>query len=162
MTRIFFALLIAQSLTMGATTMAAQDSTYDSQALRAAGVLGVVEVYRGSGDNLVGRVGSSLRGLDLAKLVKSSPNAVVEAEKFHRNYVKGAIGLSAAIVSLSLANGLRTIPDLNQAIHQTPWAFGALCLVFGVRSMATAYSALSKSIWWYNRDLAESLTSRVQ
>ena len=153
MTRIIFALAVAHSFTIGAHLMAAQDSTYDARALRVAGVLGMVEVYRGSGDaNLLGRVGT-FRGLDISSVVSSSPNAVAEARRFHQFYVRGAAASSIAIVSLSLANGLRSIPDLNAVIHGAPWGVGLLGLALGIHNFKIAYNALSKAIWWYNRDL---------
>jgi hypothetical protein len=133
--------------------MTAQDSTYDARALRTSGILGVVEVYRGSENDLVGRVGT-LRGLDLASVVSASPNAVLEARKFQRDYRIAALEVSAAIVSLGLASGLHKVTDLSSLVHEATWGGTFVLFVLGARSFMTAYSALSKSIWWYNRDIA--------
>jgi hypothetical protein len=97
-----------------------------------------------------------LRGLDIASVVSRSPNAVVEAKKFQQNYRHGALGVSAAIVSLGLASGLHKITDLSTLVHQATWGAGFVFLVYGARSFMVAYGALSKSIWLYNRDLAAS------
>ena len=133
--------------------MSAQATSYEANALRVEGQLGGVEIYRGSGDNLVGRPGV-FRGLDLVQVVSASPNAVAEARVFRRHYPRGILATSFGIAALGLAHGVGKIPDLNWALKDTPWFLGIVSTMYGTLNLTMAFKALSKSIWWYNRDLA--------
>ena len=152
MSRILFALCIGL-LILGAKAMPAQNGTYDANALRLEGMWGGFEVYRGSGTDLVGRPGV-FRGLDVAAVVSASPNATTEARVFQQHYPRGILAISFGLATLALSHGLSRLPDLNWTIQSTSWLIGFVSTVYGAQNLIIAHRALSKSIWWYNRDLA--------
>lgn len=146
------ALCATQFFLLGATTMIAQDSSYDENALRIESRLGDLQIVRGTSSTVVARAGV-FRGLRVANLVSSSEHALAEAKVFERDYNPGTYMAAAGIALLGAAIGAARIPDLNNGITSGLIASSALLIGFGGSKLESAYRALSKAIWWYNRDL---------
>ena len=152
MRRLSIALCAGQFLLLGATTMSAQDSSYDENALRIESRLGDLQIVRGISGTVVARAGF-FRGPRVASLVSSSEHALAEARVFERNYNPGTYMVAAGIALLGAAIGAGRIPDLNNGIPSGLLASSVLLIGFGGSKLESAYRGLSKAIWWYNRDL---------
>ncbi len=131
--------------------MTAQDGSYDENALRLEDHFGV-QIVRGASDVVVGKIGM-FRGIDVSAVVKSSPNAVAEAKIFQHDYTPGMLMASLGIVTLGAAIGASRIAGINQMIPTGITIVSVGLLSYGGSKLQNAYKALSKSIWWYNRDL---------
>ena len=138
-------------LTMRPALMTAQDGSYDENALRLEDHFGV-QIVRGASDVVVGKIGM-FRGIDVSAVVKSSPNAVAEAKIFQHDYTPGMLMASLGIVTLGAAIGASRIAGINQIIPTGITIVSVGLLSYGGSKLQNAYKALSKSIWWYNRDL---------
>ncbi len=125
--------------------------SYDAKALRIESHLGDLRIVRGVSGPAVASIGT-FRKVDLAKLVAPSENAVREAREFERNERRGAIAATVGgiLVGASIAISTRTGPSWGLVSAE---AAGTGLLVFGAVRLNRAYNALSRSIWWYNRDL---------
>jgi hypothetical protein len=132
--------------------MTAQETTYDESALRVDQNRGTISIVRGVSGTVVAKVGA-FRGVDVAGLVSPSPNAVAEAKIFERNYRPGTWIASLGVATLGAALGSYRISDLNQAIPTGLTIAGVSLITYGGWRLGNAYRALSKSVWWYNRDL---------
>ena len=144
--------LCATQFFLGATPMIAQDSSYDENALRVESRLGDLQIVRGTSGTVVAHAGI-FRGPRVADLVSSSDSALAEAKVFERDYNPGTYMVAAGIALLGAAVGAVRIPDLNNGIPSGLLASSVLLIGFGGSKLESAYRALSKSIWWYNRDL---------
>jgi hypothetical protein len=140
----------------GTPTAGAQsnDSTrgYDGQALRFESSWGNVKVIRGADGPVVGNIGW-FRSFDVEKLVAASPSARAEARVYKTNNFRGSVvttvgALAAAIGIVVVAN------SSNNASSPILIIGGVGAMGWGAQHFHAAYSALSRSLWWYNRDLA--------
>lgn len=129
---------------------------YDAGALRLENRWGEEFLLRGSEGTVVGKIGGLRGGLDLTAIVSPSPNALREATLFKRSYPRGvwttAIGLSLVAVAAAVAR----IDDIGPAaeLSATAGGVGGVWLAaYGYKHLQRARRALSRSIWWYNRDL---------
>ena len=164
MTRIVLALIAGVlALFGGTTTVAAQshDSTrgYDGQALRYESHLGRGRIIRGADGPLIGTVGW-FSDFDVEKLVAISPSARAEARVYKTNNLRGSvvtsIGAAATVIGVAVtANGS------NNASSPVLIIGGLGAVVWGAQHFRIAYSALSRSLWWYNRDVARTATERT-
>jgi len=145
MRRITIALYAAQLFLAGATAMSAQDSSYDHNALR-------VESQRGNLQIVVARSGV-FRGPKVASLVTRSDSARAEAMVFERDFGPGQYVTAIGIATLGAAIGAWRIPDINAAIPTGLTIISVSLITYGGTKLESAYRALSKAIWWYNRDL---------
>jgi hypothetical protein len=93
------------------------------------------------------------RAANVAGIVSPSPNAMAEAKIFERDYLPGARITSLGIATLGAAIGTSKIADLNQVVPIGLTIAGMSLIIYGGRRLENAYRALSKSVWWYNRDL---------
>jgi hypothetical protein len=152
MSRLNVVLVVAHLLTMGASVMAAQGSGYDENALRVVSRQGNMRILRGV-DGTVVASGGVLHGPRLAHLVSQSENAVAEAKIFERDYDPGQSLLGVGIALLGAAIGASRITDVNPVIQVGLYATAFASLGYGGRKLHNAYEALSRAIWWYNRDL---------
>lgn len=139
-------------LTMEPNLMTAQDGSYDENALRVDQHRGTISIVRGVSETVVARIGA-FRGVDIARIVSPSANAVAEAKMFERDYRPGTWLASLGIATLGAAIGSSRIDHLNQAIPTGLTIAGMGLITYGGWRLGNAYRALSKSIWWYNRDL---------
>ena len=131
----------------------AADSThsYDARALRFESSWGNVRLIRGADGPVVG-TGGWFRDLDLEKLLASSPSAVAEARVYQTNNFRGSlvggIGAATTVVGVLVAANAS-----NNASSPVLVIGGVGAMVWGARHLSMSYSALSRAVWWYNRDL---------
>ena len=153
MSRLFLVLFVGVSVTAGGSAMlTAQEIGYDSSALRVEGHVGDVRIVRGADGTVLGRIGV-FRGIDVAKLVSKSEKATVEAKKFSHDYGPGTWLAALGIATLGAAIGVSRIQDMNSSITAGLTLAGTGLIAYGGGRLESAYNALSRSIWWYNRDL---------
>lgn len=135
-----------------AGTTADSTHNYDSQALRFETSWGNVSLLRGSSNTLVGTAGW-FRDPGLDQLLASSPRALKEArgyemQNFRGSLVGGAGALATAIGIVVAANGS------NDASSPILVIAGVSGMVWGAQHLSMSYAALSRALWWYNRDLS--------
>jgi hypothetical protein len=125
--------------------------SYDTKALRIETQMGEYRIVRGLEGPVVGKIGLFSRP-DVAALVAPSENAMREGREFNRNHGPGMLAgiTGAAIFAFSLAASNAAGPNWGLT---TGTVGGAMLMLYGAIRLDKAYSALSKSIWWYNRDL---------
>jgi hypothetical protein len=166
--RIFLALISGVFCVFGATTtVGAQtngakingaqitDSTrgYDRRALRfESSYLGSAKIIRGADGPLVGTAGW-FRSLDVEKLLAASPSAQAEARVFKTNNLRGSVvgAMGAAATAIGI---VVTANSSNNASSPILIIGGVGAMAWSAQRFNIAYSALSRSMWWYNRDLA--------
>ena len=152
MSRLAVALSTALFMSTGATAMNAQDSTYDQNALRVQSVRGDLQIVRGAQGIVVAHSGI-FHGPDLANLVTQSDSALAEARIFERDYQPGQYIAGLGIAMMGAAIGASRIPDINTLIPGGLTVVSFALIVYGAGRLESAYRALSKAIWLYNRDL---------
>jgi hypothetical protein len=85
--------------------------------------------------------------------VATSPVAASEARIYKINYrqgmIIGVIGSTAFLSGIVLSN-----KSANNASTPILIVAGGLATFWGGQHLNKAFTALSRSIWWYNRDLA--------
>jgi hypothetical protein len=136
-----------------ARPLQASDSSrsYDAQALRFETRWGSADIIRGAQGTVIGTVGW-FRDFDVEKLVESSPNGVAEARAFKTNNFRGS--LVGGLGALTLVTGaVLTANSSNNAASPILIIAGAGAVVWGAQHLNAGYSALSRAMWWYNRDL---------
>jgi hypothetical protein len=125
--------------------------SYDARALRFESSLGNVRIIRGADGQLVG-TGGWFRDTELEKLVANSPNALSQARLYEKNNFRGSlvgtVGAVTSVVGLVL-----TTNSSNSAASPALIIGGVGAMVWGVQHVNMSYSALSRALWWYNRDL---------
>jgi hypothetical protein len=145
--------LCASICLLGMTpALKAQEATYDEEALRVDQHRGTVTIVRGVSETTVLKVGA-FRAVDVAGVVSTSPNAVAQAKIFEREYRPGIWMVSLGVATLGAAIGSYRVAGLNQALPTGLTVAGVSLITYGGWRLGNAYRALSKSIWWYNRDL---------
>lgn len=125
--------------------------SYDARALRFESSWGSVRIIRGADAQLVG-TGGWFRDVELEKLVASSPNALSQARLYEKNNFRGSlvgtVGAVTSVVGLVL-----TTNSSNSASSPALIIGGVGAMIWGVQHVNMSYSALSRALWWYNRDL---------
>jgi hypothetical protein len=141
--------------------MQAQELTaqtqYDAQALRIESSWGKRLLVRGREGTVVGEIGS--RRFDFPGALARSPNAVREAKEFARTYSRGNTILALGILAWGVGGGVARIDDIDAAVAIPAWtavAAGTFMMAYGGVQLNKAFTALARSIWWYNRDLQPS------
>ncbi|MFN2637019.1 MAG: hypothetical protein ABR585_08335 [Gemmatimonadaceae bacterium] len=134
-----------------APTTAAAAEGYDAGALRMESHWGDFRVIRGATGPVVGTVGL-FRSFDVEKLVAQSPVAAAEARVYQANHLPGSITAVAGILSLT-AGIIMSSNSSNNASTPILIVAGAGAIGWGAVHLNAAYAALSRSLWWYNRDL---------
>jgi hypothetical protein len=134
--------------------LAVPDSSrgYDAQALRFETNWGNIHIIRGANNSVVGTAGW-FRDPGLEKLLASSPRALTEARVYQTNNFRGSlvggVGALATLVGIVVtANGA------NDASSPVLVIAGVSGMVWGAQHLSTSYSALSRALWWYNRDIS--------
>jgi hypothetical protein len=131
----------------------ATDSTrgYGEGALRFESSWGNVRIIRGVDGPVVGTSGW-FRDFDLTQLLASSPSAVAEARVYQTDNFRGSLvgGIGAAT---TLVGVLVAANSSNNAASPALVIGGVSVMVWGAQHLSTSYSALSRALWWYNRDL---------
>ncbi|MEO8910498.1 MAG: hypothetical protein ABI408_09755 [Gemmatimonadaceae bacterium] len=136
----------------GPAVLAAQDGTYDENALRIEGHQGDARIVRGVQGTVLARI-NGFRATDVAKLVSPSEKAMAEARIFSRDFAPGGLLAGLGIAAMGAGIGVSRIDDVNRLIPVALTLGGTAFLVYGASRLQNAYNALSRSIWWYNRDL---------
>jgi hypothetical protein len=131
----------------------ARDSSrsYDTQALRFESRWASANIIRGASGSVVGTAGL-FRDFDVEKLVASSPQAAIEARSFKANNIRGSVvgGLGATTV---VVGAILTSNSSNNAASPILMVAGGIATAWGIQHLNIGYSALSRALWWYNRDL---------
>ena len=127
-------------------------SAYDAQALRFESSWGSADIIRGAKGEVVGTVGW-FRHYDVEKLVQSSPQAVAAARDFRvanfRGSLVSTIGASLVAIGIAVATN-----NSNNASTPVLIIAGAGGIGWGLQKINSSYAALSRALWWYNRDLS--------
>ena len=133
-------------------TRADSATVYDSQALRFESRWGSADIIRGSKGEVVGTVGW-FRDFDVEKLVQSSPRAAADAREFKVSNFRGSlvttIGASLVAIGIVVAGN-----NSNNASTPVLIIAGAGGIGWGLNHLNSSYAALSRALWWYNRDLS--------
>ena len=158
-TRIIWALVAGAScIVLNASTSGAQSTDsirgYDGQALRFESSWGNARIIRGADGPVVGTAGW-FRSFDVEKLVATSPSAQAEARVYKTNNLRGAVvtSVGAATTAVGLFAATRSSSGAASPILIIG---GVGAMAWGAQHMRVAVAALSRSLWWYNRDLARS------
>jgi hypothetical protein len=123
----------------------------NNQPLRYESSWGSADIIRGADGPVVGTVGW-FRDFDVQKLVQSSPRAVAEAQSFQTNNFRGSLvsALGAATVAIGI---VVTANGSNNAASPILIISGAGAIGWGLQHINIGYRALSRALWWYNKDL---------
>ena len=124
---------------------------YDAQSLRIESRWGSYRIIRGAKGPVIGTVGI-VRSFDVEKAVASSPVAAAEARVYQANHLPGSIAAVAGTLALT-AGIIMSANSSNSASTPILIIAGAGAIGWGAVHLNTAYAALSRSLWWYNRDL---------
>ncbi len=128
------------------------DSTYDSRALRLESHWGNLQIVRGAEGPIVGRVGV-FRTANVEKTVAGSARAESEARLFKASHRPGAI--ASAVGALTFGVGLVASSNSSNNAATPILVIGGIgTMLWGAQHLNAAYAALSRAIWWYNRDFA--------
>jgi len=134
-----------------APSVAPDGDAYDSRALRIESHWGRMTIVRGADGPVVGTAGV-FRTADVAQIVAGSPRAEEEARLFKASHRSGAV--ASALGALTFGVGLiATTNTSNNAATPILMIGGLGSILWGARRLDSAYSSLSRAVWWYNRDL---------
>ncbi len=126
-------------------------ASYDANSLRVESRGQALTIFRGINGPVVAETGF-FHTFDLARIVAPSENAIREAREFNRNYGPGMLATAIGGLMVAVAFVFDLNSDANWAITAGE-VTGAALAIYGGRRLDVSYRALSKSIWWYNRDL---------
>lgn len=129
----------------------AQERTYDQDALRVDSGLSGLRIVRGVSDSVLLTVGI-VRPVHVVRFVEGSPNAVAQAKVFESNYRQGIWTAALGVGIWFTTFGINHIGN-NQPVPLGITFTTLALVVYGAQRLDTAKRALSKAIWWYNRDL---------
>jgi len=148
----------ASCLAFGSRAADAQskDSTRasESQALRYESYYGNARIIRGADGPVVGTAGW-FRDFDVEKLVAASPSAQPDARLYKTNNfrasVVGSLGATVTLIGIAV-----TANSSNNASSPILIIGGVGAMAWAAQHFTIAYSALSRSLWWYNRDVGRA------
>jgi hypothetical protein len=134
------------------TNRADSTHSYDALALRFVTSWGNVRIIRGAQGAVIGTAGW-FRDPGLEALLAASPRAVTEVKDYETNNFRGSlvggIGAAATVVGILVAaNGS------NNASTPIIVVGGVSAMAWGAQHLSMSYAALSRAMWWYNRDVA--------
>lgn len=153
MSRLAIHLYLAASILLLCSTPAfgQTEDSYDARALRLESHWGRFQIVRGADGQVVGTAGV-FRTANVEQIVAGSPRAETEAKIFRTNHRTGAVAI--ALGALTFTGGLiATTNSSNSAATPILMIGGLGGAVWGIRRLNTAYSSLSRAVWWYNRDI---------
>lgn len=153
--RILWALIAGVScLALSRSTADAQstDSTrrYEGEALRFESYWGNAKIIRGADGPVVGTAGW-FRSFDVEQVVAASPAARAEARVFKTNNFRGS--LVGSIGAVATVVGIVVASKGSNAASPILIIGGVGAMGWGAQHLNKATAALSRSLWWYNRDL---------
>lgn len=127
------------------------EGAYDSRALRLEADWGRLRILQGVDGVVVGKAGA-FRTANVEKIVAGSPRAETEAKLFRAGHRRGALAASIGTVTLVVGIAVAS-SNANNAATPVLMVAGAGGMLWGARQINSAYSSLSRAVWWYNRDL---------
>jgi hypothetical protein len=153
--RVILALIVGACAGFGARTAGAQskDSTRSTevQTLRYETYFGNARIIRGADGPVVGTAGW-FRDFDVERLVATSPSAQTDARLYKTNNfrasVVGSIGATVTLIGVAV-----TANASNNASSPILIFGGVGMMAWAAQHFTIAYSALSRSLWFYNRDV---------
>jgi len=153
--RVILALIVGACAGFGARTAGAQskDSTRSTevQTLRYETYFGNARIIRGADGPVVGTAGW-FRDFDVERLVATSPSAQTDARLYKTNNfrasVVGSIGATVTLIGVAV-----TANASNNASSPILIIGGVGMMAWAAQHFTIAYSALSRSLWFYNRDV---------
>jgi len=144
----------ASCVVLAAATAGGQskDSTrVEVQPLRYESYWGNARIIRGADGPVVGTAGW-FRDFDLEEVVATSPAAQAEARVYKTNNFRastvGSLGAAAAAIGIAV-----TANASNNASSPILIIGGLGAMAWSAQHFRMAYSALSRSLWLYNRDV---------
>jgi hypothetical protein len=153
MTRLLLGLFVGAYLVLGGpSVLTAQGPGYDDSALRLEGHGGDLRIVRGVQGTVVAHIGG-FRTPDVSAIVSPSEKAMIEAKSFAHDYGPGNWIAAVGIVAVGAGIGVARVHDANRSIPTGLAVSGAALILYGGTRIQSAYNALTRSIWWYNRDL---------
>jgi hypothetical protein len=156
--RIILALIAGACAGLGATTAGAQskDSTRstEAQTLRYESYFGNARIIRGADGPIVGTAGW-FRDFDVEKLVATSPSALSDARLYKSNNTRASVVASIG-ATVTLIGVAVTANASNNASSPILIIGGVGMMAWAAQHFTIAYSALSRSLWWYNRDVGRA------
>jgi hypothetical protein len=139
--------------TVGSARISGDSSSISKTgALRYESSWGSADIIRGADGPVLGTVGW-FRDFDVAKLVETSPRAVAEAKNFQTSNFRGSLvsTLGAATMAIGIVVSANSS---NNAASPILIIGGAGAVGWGLQHINRGYAALSKALWWYNRESA--------
>jgi hypothetical protein len=124
---------------------------YGASALRFESSWGNVSIIRGADGPVVGTLGW-FRDFDLTQLLAISPPAVADARSFQTNNFRGSL-VGAMGATTTLIGVIVAANSSNNAASPVLVIGGVGAMVWGAQHLSMSYSALSRALWLYNRDL---------
>lgn len=137
---------------MDSETKGRDSGEYDRRALRFELHRGTIRILQGNDGAVVGRT-QWFRPFDLASIVSSSERARSEAQDFNRNRTPGMWALTLGIVATAADAILVRTQGSPNFVTSAVSIGGLILIVSGIERLDRASEALSRSLWWYNRDL---------
>jgi hypothetical protein len=125
---------------------------YDSRALRFENHFGTYTILRGENGPVAGKA-EWFKRFDLASVVAPSDKAVAEAREFDRNRTPGIWAMSLGFLVFAFDAILLKVTHDANAVSVVTALGGTALMVYGAERIRRATSALSKALWWYNRDV---------
>lgn len=155
----FFLTLVASAscVAFGVSSARAQgaDSARgdDGQALRFESYWGNAKIIRGADGPIVGTAGW-FRSFDVEKVVAASPPALAEARVYKTDNFRGSV--IASVGATATVVGVVVAANSSNAASPILIIGGVGAMAWGIQRLNTAVAALSRSLWYYNRDVARS------
>jgi hypothetical protein len=125
---------------------------YDSDALRFEGQFGTFTIIRGKNGTVVGKT-EWFKRFDLPSIVAPSERAVTEAHEFERHRNPGLWALSFGFLTFAADGILLKVTHNDNPVSIVLALGGTAVMVYGAERLARAGEALSRSLWWHNREL---------
>ncbi len=130
---------------------ASTDCDYNTCALRMKLSWGNWRIIRGEQERQVAKLGM-FRAPNIESIVATAPGALVEVRTFRENYSSGEV-LQVLGVLLMGAGIATASTNGSDALPLSAVAGGGAFLLYGVSRHVSAFNALHKAIWLYNRSL---------
>lgn len=130
---------------------AASDSSYETRALRLESNWGNFRIVRGAQGLVVGTAGV-FRTANVESIVAGSRRAESEAKLFRANHRSGSIAVAVGAGTFVIG-AVAATSSAGSAATPVLMVAGVGGIVWGARKLNTAYTSLSRAVWWYNRDL---------
>lgn len=130
---------------------AGHENTYDSRALRLEAHWGHLRILQGV-DGMVVGIAGPFKTANVEKIVAGSERAETESRLFRASHRRGALSSAIGLVTLGVGIAVAS-SNSNNAATPVFMIAGAGGMLWGARQINSAYSSLSRAVWWYNRDL---------